>query len=1586
MSLSLALSPARPRASAGARPVAHKYHIVVETGAPGSWGAGTSHPVYVQLLGDQGKTREMRLDKLLNTLRYAPPPQNDKNLLASGSIREFELTHAFLGNMVKLVVRHAPPPELEYDAAWRLERVTITDGTLHRAWRFVAGRWFNADSGRTLELEHSGLISAGRRATHLSDRRLSFPASSAGLEGEFGADEVVSDVQSVRSVASATPAPDTADAVPTPASSSAADPLAVNREAKSETASESGSPRSSVHFQRSMSFFKNNPNAGDGSGVTDAASSAGVRRVCFQVTKFSRPKCHLYLTGGTDMMGRWATDRALRMRMITAVDGSFAGEWRLELEMDDTHQSIEYRYLVIDEEENKALWEGAEEGPPRSLRIVADQQLDAKERTTEDSMLFVKDIFRPIPEGAFAAPASDLATALAPNNSLSRLPSKLRVINRPAGVGLFSSPRGKRREDEPAVTAEIAVAVKDVGGRDDDNDDGNDEDYDDEGSDGDELDDEEGEDGDDGAASLDNGDGGGPAESQDLPGHTAALAAVRANAANGNEEYMTHADLIRQLKAVRSVLTETQADVLRKAATIRALEATAAATAVSTSASAVPAIPDYMRSPTSPDLIGSPSEARTSPVSSDSNSIRADEDEDASLELAADRDSTELRLLEERNSALEELNTALENQRTVLEEEVTAVNIRADAADQQLSSLAEKYHELCTELDELRATMTEQSDVFESWNAELVRLTMDAREQRRSEVKKLTTERDNALARWTKEFAQRRRLFNQVQELRGNIRVFCRVRPPKPSDHPSASADGSVSAAVRFPDIELGGDDMSSSIEVSQRRFDFDHVFPPHASQASVYEETSGVVASVLDGYNVCVFAYGQTGSGKTHTMNGTGTDPGVNYRALTDLFTQAGERSDHSEFEISVSMMEIYNEVLRDLIPESATAGGNVKDSGLPKLEIRKDLSSTSPNAVHVPNLTTVIVKSVEEVWALMERGGQNRSQHATDMNAHSSRSHLILAVNVSSLNRSSGVRSAGTLSMVDLAGSERLSRSNAEGERLKEAQHINKSLATLGDVFMALVENSGHIPYRNSKLTYLLQESLGGDSKTLMFVNTSCDDGDVGETLSSLQFAQRVARVERGAASKRVTCGGGSGTLRSSGTSSTSLAEKDSQVASLQSRVATAERDVRKRTDELDVLRKRAASAETELKAAHEASEERRRRDGCERTVASASAAASARELKDLRSTEAKLQQELRTARVKLRDIGIAKDDEIKRLKSAMDERDARIRRLELEQKSCTHRSGSTLPAPSAGTANSTPLHWNRSTSRLPSRTAMGARTFSAGQSTRQVRFESPTTTAVSAAAKASAATAAMRARMTPPVVNSLDGQVDVPPAQNGDKCGDDAATDTYNERFDADQSGDEDTASKGAASFATVLSGDGTSVEPVSALKKNSVVPSGLMAAPRRASVIPRAQTMSSLRTGRVNSAGNDGGARCGNTAGRVGIGAGRTPSGAGNEAASAEKRFSYSFGARVDVHAGGDGADAPTPRVPRSTPNLRPAQRVIPRTGAHVPSIEPTTGVSTGSDTHDAPRRTTLSAPRRAGTAPLRRAAARSDPAPGEAGGN
>ncbi|KAI9080996.1 hypothetical protein K1719_036976 [Acacia pycnantha] len=336
---------------------------------------------------------------------------------------------------------------------------------------------------------------------------------------------------------------------------------------------------------------------------------------------------------------------------------------------------------------------------------------------------------------------------------------------------------------------------------------------------------------------------------------------------------------------------------------------------------------------------------------------------------------------------------------------------------------------------------------------------------------------------------ENRKLYNQLQDLKGNIRVYCRVRPlfgqPNSAGSVGSIEEGSISMII-----------PSKYGKEGRKTFNFNRVFGPTATQAEVFADMQPLIRSVLDGYNVCIFAYGQTGSGKTHTMSGpddlSEETVGVNYRALRDLFLLSQQRKDTVAYDIGVQVLEIYNDQVRDLL---ATDGGNKK------LEIR----NSSQNGINVPDATLVPVSSTSDALNLMDLGHKNRAVGATAMNDRSSRSHSCLTVHVQGRDLTAGSHLRGTMHLVDLAGSERVDKSEVTGDRLKEAQHINKSLAALGDVISSLANKQAHVPYRNSRLTQLLQDSLGGQAKTLMFTS---EVKELKEQIANLKAA--LARKE--------------------------------------------------------------------------------------------------------------------------------------------------------------------------------------------------------------------------------------------------------------------------------------------------------------------------------------------------------------------------------------------------------------------------------------------------------------------------------------------
>jgi len=290
-----------------------------------------------------------------------------------------------------------------------------------------------------------------------------------------------------------------------------------------------------------------------------------------------------------------------------------------------------------------------------------------------------------------------------------------------------------------------------------------------------------------------------------------------------------------------------------------------------------------------------------------------------------------------------------------------------------------------------------------------------------------------------------------------------------------------------------------SSREKNVYRFNFDRIFPPSSTQNDIYDfGVKGIIDSVLDGYNGTVLAYGQTSSGKTYTMQGEMDEErkqGIIPRMISHVFKHIYKNED-TDFMIKVSMIEIYQEKIRDLFDVSRV-----------NLNIRED----SIKGIYVDGASERYVGCPNDVLALLEIGSANRAQAATNMNEHSSRSHSIFILTINQTNKKEGFSKIGKLYLVDLAGSEKISKTGATGHTLEEAKIINKSLTTLGRVINNLTDGkSTHIPYRESKLTRVLQESLGGNSKTCLIITCSPSIYNESESLSTLRFGERAKKIK--------------------------------------------------------------------------------------------------------------------------------------------------------------------------------------------------------------------------------------------------------------------------------------------------------------------------------------------------------------------------------------------------------------------------------------------------------------------------------------------
>merc|ERR1712106_838338 len=333
------------------------------------------------------------------------------------------------------------------------------------------------------------------------------------------------------------------------------------------------------------------------------------------------------------------------------------------------------------------------------------------------------------------------------------------------------------------------------------------------------------------------------------------------------------------------------------------------------------------------------------------------------------------------------------------------------------------------------------------------------------------------------------------------IRVVVRCRPLNKKER---NANGRIVTDIN---------ERSGEIKIGLKSYNFDKVFGPRSDQVGVYHEVvEPVVKEVLDGYSCTIFAYGQTGTGKTFTMEGERSDgdftwendpkSGIIPRTMNHLFDALNASG--NEFTVQVSLIEIYNEEIMDLLSTAQT---------VEKLKMYDD----TKGGIKIKGMSEVTVKNKDDIYEIMERGSLKRKVAATEMNAHSSRSHCVFQIQINMKvvqEDKSGIGEEyirqGKLYLVDLAGSENVGRSGAQHARAREAGNINQSLLALGRVITGLVEGSPHIPYRESKLTRLLQDSLGGSTKTSIIATISPSSCSQEETLSTLDYARRAKNIK--------------------------------------------------------------------------------------------------------------------------------------------------------------------------------------------------------------------------------------------------------------------------------------------------------------------------------------------------------------------------------------------------------------------------------------------------------------------------------------------
>lgn len=566
------------------------------------------------------------------------------------------------------------------------------------------------------------------------------------------------------------------------------------------------------------------------------------------------------------------------------------------------------------------------------------------------------------------------------------------------------------------------------------------------------------------------------------------------------------------------------------------------------------------------------------------------------IEFEKTKHSFEIKRLETDNSSkLDQLDIkykALEQLHENTIKELSKANEEAKLLRQNILEQKEYASSIQLRNDQLKLDLENKS---EEYNGKHKDLELSYRE--------LDALREHVLeleSKLRQEETVRRQLHNTIQELKGNIRVFCRIRPLLKNEIQQYIEDCKVnnknisraeigqeqketiikrpfsfifddsgnlknhtmSERVKsiklikekeemenklnsierpiFPDhikfsnkeentIILEQEQVSASgLKTSTKEFpfSFDRIYGPMTTQEYVFKDLEQLIQSALDGYNVCVFAYGQTGSGKTFTMEGIDYNEAIKIdgditeneeafnehnmgmipRSVKKIFHTVEELKKKGWiYKFEAQYLEIYNETIRDLLQNNSNK----------KHEIKHNLQT---NKTIVTDATTVEVKTPEEVNRILEKAAKNRAVASTNCNDRSSRSHSVFIFKLVGNNELTQEHSEGILNLIDLAGSERLNSSGSTGDRLKETQAINKSLSCLGDVINALANKESHIPYRNSKLTYLLQNSLGGNSKTLMFVNVSPLPNNFQETLCSLRFATKVNACQIGTAKRTI------------------------------------------------------------------------------------------------------------------------------------------------------------------------------------------------------------------------------------------------------------------------------------------------------------------------------------------------------------------------------------------------------------------------------------------------------------------------------------
>eukprot|EP00756_Hemistasia_phaeocysticola_P011876 Hpha_TRINITY_DN15152_c3_g15::TRINITY_DN15152_c3_g15_i1::g.127286::m.127286 len=426
----------------------------------------------------------------------------------------------------------------------------------------------------------------------------------------------------------------------------------------------------------------------------------------------------------------------------------------------------------------------------------------------------------------------------------------------------------------------------------------------------------------------------------------------------------------------------------------------------------------------------------------------------------------------EMQKIIEELQQEIEVLRAKLKEK--------EEVGTQLKELKEKLENAEQELDDMKK--------MAGGTAELKKECAELRKTTKEALKRVTELEEL----YRKEVIQRKKLFNEVQDLKGKIRVMVRCRPMNRIENEKKSQ-----TVVEFPDEYQ----INVQTKHKMKEYLFDFSFPPSSTQEDLWDESKHFCQSAIDGYNTCIFAYGQTGSGKTHTMEGSPDMPGLTPRCINEVYEIVEGMTSQYDYSVSCYMLELYTDNLHDLLltPEQKKSA--------PHLDIKKD----SKGMVFVQGATVRPCPTRESLAITYTEGCRSRHVRATGMNAASSRSHLVFGIMIETQHRSTGKVTSGKMSLVDLAGSERMDKTgikDAQGQ--KEAMSINKSLTALGDVIRALsTDPGGFIPYRNNKLTLMMSDSLGGNAKTMMIAAISPASYNVDESNNTLVYASSAKNI---------------------------------------------------------------------------------------------------------------------------------------------------------------------------------------------------------------------------------------------------------------------------------------------------------------------------------------------------------------------------------------------------------------------------------------------------------------------------------------------